>query len=177
MTPTGDHRLLPAPLHALASIEFGYGAEGDGIDFESYPEFLSAEETTAWFRAWTGNGEVTGDAFRVFGQDGTGGLTAAWLVRPAAPLTAQPVVHLGSEGEMGVVARDLPAFLWLLADGFGPSEAVDPRERARPAHRVPELAALAARFAPERRQSGKAVMDEATDEFPDFEDGILRLCA
>ncbi|EME99785.1 SMI1/KNR4 family protein [Streptomyces mobaraensis NBRC 13819 = DSM 40847] len=176
MTPTDDRR-LPPPLQALTGVEFEYGTEGDGIEFELYPAFLSTEETAAWFRAWTGNREVTGDAFRVFGQDGTGGLTAAWLVRPAAPLTAQPIVHLGSEGEMGVVARDLSAFLWLLADGFGPYEAVDPRERARPARRVPELAAVAARFAPEGRQSAKTVMDEAARELPGFEDEILRLCA
>ncbi|MER5781353.1 SMI1/KNR4 family protein [Streptomyces mobaraensis] len=176
MTPTDDRR-LPPPLQALTDVEFEYGTEGDGIEFELYPAFLSAEETTAWFRAWTGNREVTGDAFRVFGQDGTGGLTAAWLVRPAAPLTAQPIVHLGSEGEMGVVARDLSAFLWLLADGFGPYEAVDPRERTRPARRVPQLVALAARFAPEGRQSAKTVMDEAAREFPGFEDEIQRLCA
>ncbi|MGI5337897.1 SMI1/KNR4 family protein [Streptomyces sp. CA-181903] len=120
---------------------------------------------------------MTGDAFRVFGQDASGGLTAAWLVRPAAPLSAQPVVHLGSEGETGVVARDLPAFLWLLADGFGPCEAVDPLERHHPTRRDPELVATAGRFAPERQQSARAVLAEAAGEFPDFEDTIQRLCA
>ncbi|MGK5640200.1 SMI1/KNR4 family protein [Streptomyces sp. URMC 126] len=175
MTPTDDCR-LPAPLQALTDVGFAY-EDGDGIDFELYPELQSAEETTAWFRAWTGNGEVTGDAFRVFGQDASGGLTAVWLTRPAAPLSAQPVVHMGSEGEMGVVARDLPAFLWLLADGFGPYEAVDPDERVRPARPVPELVAIAGQFTPERRWSAKSVMDEAAREFPGFEDGILRLCA
>ncbi|MBZ4318085.1 SMI1/KNR4 family protein [Streptomyces huiliensis] len=176
MTPTDDRR-LPAPLHALASVEFPRAVDEGGIEFEPYPTFLPTEETTAWFRAWTGNGTVTGDAFRVFGEDGAGGLTALWIARPDAPLADQPVVHLGSEGEMGVVARDLPAFLWLLADGFGPWEAVDPRERNRPAHRVPELVALAERFAPERRQSARTVMDEAAREFPDFEDSIDHLCA
>ncbi|WP_425541231.1 hypothetical protein [Streptomyces rimosus] len=84
---------------------------------------LPAEETADWFQAWTGNSEMQGDNFRVFGQDGTGGYAAFWLVRPDRALAEQPVVFLGSEGETGVVARDLGAFLWLLADGCGPMEA------------------------------------------------------
>jgi hypothetical protein len=41
--------------------------DGRGIDYEPYGDFLSAEETTEWFRAWTGNDEVDGDAFRIRG--------------------------------------------------------------------------------------------------------------
>ncbi|MBC3843571.1 SMI1/KNR4 family protein [Streptacidiphilus sp. 4-A2] len=103
----------------------GFDYHDSGVDYEPFPEFLSAEETTDWLRAWTGNGELTGDGFRVFGQDGTGGCTAFWLVRPDRPLTDQPVVFLGSEGELAVVASDLGRYLWLLADGFGPRAAVD----------------------------------------------------
>ncbi|MFI8266555.1 hypothetical protein [Streptomyces sp. NPDC085665] len=76
--------------------------------------------STEWFRAWTGNRELIGDRFRVFGQDGTGGYAALWLIRPDRVLVEQPIVFLGSEGETGVVALDLGTFLWLLADGFGP---------------------------------------------------------
>ncbi|WP_330461667.1 hypothetical protein OIB37_35320 [Streptomyces sp. NBC_00820] len=38
-------------------------------------------------------------------------------------LVEQPIISLGSEGETGIVARNLGAFLWLPADGFGPREA------------------------------------------------------
>lgn len=51
---------------------------------------------------------------------------ALWLIHPGAEFVAQPVVFFGSEGDVGVVARDLGDFLWLLADGAGPMEAVEP---------------------------------------------------
>jgi len=123
---------------------------------------------------------MNGDAFRVFGQDGTGGNAAFWLVRPGRELAEQPVVLLGSEGETGVVARDLGALLWLLADGFGPWEAATSYEpepepdRAPQAHRA--LAAIAEQFAPDRRASAAAVIAQATQEAPDFDDTIMRLC-
>ncbi|GAA2277823.1 hypothetical protein GCM10010430_74680 [Kitasatospora cystarginea] len=50
---------------------------GEGIDFESFDAFLSAEDTTDWLRAWTDNAELTGSNFRVFGQNGSGGYLAA----------------------------------------------------------------------------------------------------
>lgn len=38
------------------------------------------------------NGELNGDAFRMFGQDGSGGNAAFWLVRPGRGLVEQPIV-------------------------------------------------------------------------------------
>jgi hypothetical protein len=58
---------------------------------------------------------LTGDDFRVFGQNGAGGYAAFWLVRHDEDLADQPIVFLGSEGETAVVARDLPDVLRLLA--------------------------------------------------------------
>jgi len=157
----------------------------DGVEFEPYEAFLSADETTEWLRGWTGNGELNGDAFRVFGQDGTGGNAAFWLIRPGRALAEQPVVFLGSEGETGVVARDLGAFLWLLADGWGPCEAAlsnppepesrpgsDPAAISRPRR---ELTAVAVRFAPHRRSTAAVVIEQATREFPDFDDIVMEL--
>lgn len=79
------------------AVPFDY-AGGDGVDFEPFAAFLPTEETTDWFRAWTGDGELNGDDFRVFGRDGSGGFAAFWLVRPNRALADQPVVFLGSEG-------------------------------------------------------------------------------
>lgn len=168
-----DDRSLPAELAASAAVGFDYD-HGDGVDFEPFDGFLSADETRSWFRAWTGDPDATGDEFRVFGQDGSGGYAAFWLVRPQSALVDQPVVFLGSEGELGVVARDLAAYLWLLADGFGPFEAV--QYPTRPASPVPAFTAIAERYAPERRQSASDVIAEAGQEFPAFEDTILELC-
>ena len=150
--------------------------DGDGVDFEPFPAFLSAGETTDWFRAWTGNDGLNGDDFRMFGQDGTGGYAALWLARPDAALTGQPVVFLGSEGETGVVASDAADFLWLLADGLGPCEAADPQERGRAPRPNPELTSVAEKFAPGRNRSAATVIALAAQEFPGFDDTIAELC-
>ncbi|MEV0597227.1 SMI1/KNR4 family protein [Nonomuraea cavernae] len=174
MTLTGD-RQFPVALAAAMAVSFDYDG-GEGIDFEPFAAFLSAEETTDWLRAWTGDGELRGDDFRVFGQDGTGGYAAFWLIRPNREPADQPVVFLGSEGETGVVARDLGDFLWLLADGVGPWEAATPYARDRVPRPDQELTAIAERFAPGRRRSATSVIELATREFPGFDDTIMKLC-
>ncbi|NJP68532.1 SMI1/KNR4 family protein [Streptomyces spiramenti] len=172
MSSTDDRR-FPAALDAVAEIEFPFGEDGQ-IDFEPYSDFLPPDETTDWFRAWTGNAEVTGDAYLVFGQDGTGGHAAIWLVREGRPLTEQPVVFLGSEGELGVLAPDLAGFLWVLADGSGPYEAAtDPERGSLP---NPELVDLAQDFTSGDRRTAAEVIAAADAEFPTFEDDVLALC-
>lgn len=101
----------------------------------------------------------------MFGRDGSGGFAAFWLVRPNRVLFDQPIVFLGSEGETGVVARDL-----------GPWEAATPYERDRVPRPSQELAAIAERFAPGRCRSAAAVIELAAEEFPDFDDIIMELC-
>nr|WP_149551727.1 SMI1/KNR4 family protein [Streptomyces marokkonensis] len=170
---TDDDRALPPALADLARTEIDY-ADGQGIDFEPYDAFESAGETTDWLRQWTGNPELDGDAYRVFGQDGTGGLAALRYGRPGRPLTEQPVVFMGSEGESGVVAGNLSDFLWMLADGCGPLEAVlyedrEPRPDAT-------LTALAERHATTPGRSARAVIAEARAEFPTFTADIDALC-
>ncbi|MEU2117136.1 SMI1/KNR4 family protein [Streptomyces sp. NPDC016459] len=174
MTPTDDRRFPPG-LAAAMAVRFEH-EEGSGVDLEPFEAFLSAEETTDWFRAWTGNGELTGDDFRVFGQDGTGGYAAFWMVRPGRPVVEQPVVFLGSEGETGVVARDLGSFLWLLAAGYGPWEAATSYEPDWAPHPHPELTAIAERFAPAHRAPASRVREEAATEFPAFDDHVMDLC-
>ncbi|MEU7021116.1 SMI1/KNR4 family protein [Streptomyces sp. NPDC046203] len=175
MTTPPDDRTFPAALAAALAVPFAYD-DGKGIDFEPFPAFLSAEDTTDWFRAWTGNRELDGDAFRVLGQDGTGGYAAFWLIRPGAPLTDQPVVFLGSEGETGVVARCLGDFLWVLAGGFGPLEAATEHEPDWTPRPDAARAAVARRFAPEREAPAEALIAAAAREFPDFDDDLMALC-
>lgn len=170
---TAADRSLPPALADVARAAFPYD-DGDGIDFEPYDAFLSAEETTAWLRQWTGNGDLDGDAYRVFGQDGTGGLAAVWYGRPGRPLAEQPVVFFGSEGETGVVAGNLSDFLWVLADGCGPLESVlydDHEPRPDPA-----LTALAGRHATTPRRPAHAVVTGARAEFPAFAEDVRALC-
>ncbi|MFE9093610.1 SMI1/KNR4 family protein [Streptomyces sp. NPDC007264] len=174
---SNEDRQFPAALAAAMAVRLNYAdGDGDGVDFEPFAAFLSADETTDWFRAWTGNGELQGDHFRVFGQDGSGGYATFWLVHQGRALAEQPVVFLGSEGETGVVARDLGAFLWLLAGGFGPWEAATSYKRGWVPHPSSELTAVAEQFAPDHRAPATAVIEQATREFPDFDDSIMELC-
>ncbi|RDI24551.1 SMI1/KNR4 family protein [Lentzea flaviverrucosa] len=175
-----DDRVFPAALAALSAIDFPweYDEKADepspgNIDYEPYQEFDSAEETTGWIRSWTGNEELDGDAFRPFGQDGTGGLAVLWLVREG-PLTAQPVVFFGSEGEVGPVATSLGEFLWLLAGGVGPQEAVEfgsdsgvPNE---------ELRAVAEKYSGVGPRTPAEVLAAARAEFPDFAEKVQSWC-
>ncbi|GLW10308.1 hypothetical protein Misp01_54360 [Microtetraspora sp. NBRC 13810] len=150
--------------------------DGAGVDFEPYPQFLTAADTAQWWRAWMGNPSVDGAEFRVFGQDGTGGMAAFWLVRSGEPLTQQPVVFLDSEGRTGLVARNLDGYLWLIAAGFGPFEAMmypthehEPRADAR-------LTQIAERWAPSARQPAAEVIGTARQEFPYFDETVESLC-
>jgi hypothetical protein len=171
---TGEDRRFPPALADVARIEFDYGEEGEGVDFEPYDAFDSAEETTDWLRNWTGNHELDGGAYRVFGQDGTGGLAAIWCVRPGRPLAEQPVVFLGSEGECGVVAGNLSGLLWVLADGFGPREAaVDEDREARP---DAALTLLAERHATTPCRPAREIIAEAQAEFASFAEDLDQLC-
>jgi hypothetical protein len=166
---------MPAALREAQEDGFDY-RDGDGVDFEPYAEFLSPAETADWWRSWTGNPSVDGREFRVFGQDGTGGLGAFWLVRDGEPVERQPVVFLGSEGETGVVAQNLDSYLWLLADGFGPLEAAmypDHENVPRVEHR---LAEVARRWAPAAHRPADEVITAARAEFPDFDAVMQSFC-
>lgn len=163
---------MPALMKELHRMEFDY-AHGKGIDFEPYREFMNAEETRDWLRAWTGNPSVLGSEYLVFGQDGTGGLAAFWRARPDEDLLEQPIVFFGSEGELGIIADNFWDFLWLLAGGLGPYEAARSPGVARLIQ--PHLSAFAAKHAPENRQTPVEVLTKARTAFPDFEEKVRLL--
>jgi hypothetical protein len=175
-----DDRDFPAALAALGGIDFPWDydektetpAPGN-IDYEAYQEFDSAAETADWIRAWTGDKELDGAEFRVFGQDGTGGLAALWLVRPG-PLTAQPVAFFGSEGETGIVAASLGEFLWLLAGGVGPQEAIEFGSDSGVPH--DELRAVAEEYSGVEPRTPAEVLAAARAEFPDFAATVESWC-
>lgn len=186
-----DDLALPAALAAIAAIGFAReagederGGEDDEtdqddtpelppVDFEPFEEFLDADDTADWFGGWSGNPDADAAQFRVFGQSADGGYAAFWLVREDATLPEQPIVFLGQEGETGVVACDLPSFLWLVADGSGPYEAVEhPTRRSNP---HPQFTAIAEKHAGTDRMTAREVVAAARDEFPDFEDTMAEL--
>jgi hypothetical protein len=157
---------FPAALADVARVAFPYDSDDD-VDFEPYEQFRPDEDTAYWLPLWTGTDRLSPKDFLVFGQDGSGGYAIIWLARAGAPVTEQPVVFLGSEGDHGVIASDLADFLWLLADGSGPYEAVE--EPDRPSRPNPELTAIAERHAPDARKSAAEVITLARKRFPHFE--------
>ena len=166
-------RTLPPLLAELHRLELDY-ADGEGIDFEPFDEFLSASENASWIAAWTGNKALDGAEYRIFGQDGTGGYAAFWLTRESAPLLEQPIVFLGSEGDVGVIARDFADYLWLLAAGLGPFEAIEcPSSQCRG---LPHFIAFATANAPSRRRPVSEILDAAAKEFPSFAGDVRAAC-
>jgi len=162
---------FPDVLTKLHEIEFDYD---EGYDFEPYQEFQSAEENADWIKAWTGNASLTGSEYRIFGQDGTGGYAAFWLTRPDKDVLDQPIVFFGSEGELGVVASDFKDYLWILAGGLGPLEAIDyDGEKITP---NADFTAFAEEHAKDRKKSPKEILTKARKEFPKFEESIRALC-
>lgn len=160
---------MPAVLSELLKLQFDYNG-GDGYDFDPYAEFLSASDTRSWFRAWTGNASVEGSEYRVFGQDGTGGYAAFWLKYPERTLLDQPIVFLGSEGEVGVVASDFADFLWLLADGFGPLEAIEYPVSQRSPNAT--FTAFAEKHAAKAKKTADVVLARASRDYPNLKADI-----
>ncbi len=165
---------FPELLAKANQIEIDY--DEDGIDFEPFEEFQSPDETQDWIRAWTGNDELTGAEYRVFGQDGTGGMAALWLQRPDAALLDQPVVFFGSEGDVGVVACDFADYLWLLAGGVGPMEAVDEYRGDDDGKPHAGFAALAAAEASAAKKTAAEVLKRASEAHPTFGADFMALC-
>jgi hypothetical protein len=146
-----------------------------GFDLEPYPAFLSAQATDRSFGPISPECERPSGHFRVFGLEGAGGHMAFWLVRRGVPLTDQPVVFLGSEGEAVVVTSDLADLLWMLAQGYGPMEAGMPEWRRADWSAVerPRLVAIAERYAPGRRRPVQELIAAAQQEYLDFEQFYL----
>ncbi|WP_218028358.1 hypothetical protein [Nocardia yamanashiensis] len=167
-------RTFPPALTALSTVEFPYDESSGSIDYEPYDDFDSAADTTEWLRAWTGNQDLDGDEFRVFAQDGTGGLVALWLIRAGRPLTEQPVMFFGSEGQVGPVASTLADFLWLLAAGVGPMEAVEYGSDTGIPQK--ELRAIAEAHSGIPVRTPAEILSAARAEFPDFATTVESWC-
>jgi hypothetical protein len=163
---------FPPLLAELHKLEFDY-ADGEGIDFEPYTEFLSAEDTKSWIQAWTGNNSLEGHEYRVFGQDGSGGYAAFWCVRAEQAILEQPIVFFGSEGDLGIVASNFADYLWLLAGGIGPFEAVAYPVVEKPPN--PTFTAFATQHAIAAKKPPSEVLLAASAEFPTFKEDVKLL--
>ncbi len=92
-------------------VEWVHGGRmGDhAIDFEMYEAINEQYKPSDW-------GVGLDDVISTFGMEGSGGQVSIWHRGPGD----EPVVMLGSEGELAVLARDLAGFLHQLAHGADP---------------------------------------------------------
>ena len=165
-----DLRFPPA-LHALSEITLEDDFPED-IDLEFHKAFQSVEETKSWLLAWTNNSALTGSELRVFAQDGTGGMVCFWAMREEESVLDLPVVFMGSEGEVSVVASNFNELLLLLASGYGPYEAnaYSPLGEKNPDVVMPDSLTQLLRERGLERRSAEAILDEAKAAYPGFED-------
>ncbi len=164
---------FPSVLSELHKIEIDY-ANGEGVDFEPYTEFRTSYDSDDWLKAWTGNDQADGSQFKIFGQDGTGGYAAFWIFEAEKPLLKQPIVFMGSEGERGVVASDFDSYLWLLASGVGPLEAVTYPEMEVKTNK--DFDSFAKQNSQRARMTRGEVLEKAKSDYPYFSDFIDSLC-
>ena len=162
-----------------AGFEYEYNDETDevrGCDFEMYEQFEAPDRTAWWYRLWTGNEHTDGSEFRFFGTSGAGDYTGFWLVRPAVAIEQQPIIYLGSEGQRGLIARDMADLLWLFAAGYGPKEALEGVDELWSAQPTGQFRAIAVRHAPGRELPPLQIVEAAATEFPHFSEYIDAQC-
>lgn len=163
---------FPPLLTQLHQLEFDY-EDGNGIDFEPYENFLLEQETNDWLKAWTGNHEIDVTPFLVFGQDGTGGYAAFWLVNKDKEILEQPIIFLGSEGEIGVVAKNFDDYLWLLAHTHGSFEATSYPENDKKINQT--FLDFAKKYSKSEHRAIMEITKDAKNTYPYFETWIESL--
>ncbi|MND37855.1 hypothetical protein D3C80_285500 [compost metagenome] len=160
---------FPNLLTKLHQLEFDY-ADGDGIDFEPYQTFMSQNEANQWLKAWTGNSQADANSLLVFGQDGTGGYAAFWVINQDKNILDQPIVFLGSEGEIGVVAKDFSDYLWLLSQNHGPLESIEyPEDTSKINNNFLNFAKQNSKSI---SRSVSIIINDAQNSYPNFKDWI-----
>lgn len=84
------------------------------IDYEAWPPRPFDDTLDSWFAG--ADWRAAGHRFIGIGQDGTGSIYAQWLYQGLEG--EPPVVFLGSEGEVALVADSADDVARALADGF-----------------------------------------------------------
>lgn len=163
---------MPGPMREMREL-FKQKADRADPNFESLDGVLPADQATGWLRRWAGNETLSADTLRIFGHDSEGGVAAIWLVRPGLALLDQPIVFFGAAGDCGVIAQDFAGFLCLLADGYGPFEAIMMMGADVPDR--PKWRAFAIRHIGPGCISAVEAFNAAQAEFPYFESDIESL--
>ena len=158
---------LPRPIADVCSFLEGHGYPISGC-FE-----LSASGTDA-LKAWFGGDSPAVAQLLPFGSGASGDVYALWLTEGLPPDQA-PVVMLGSEGELAVLARDPEQFCRLLCLGYSEIGQDDPNgapsdfDEAEPLRRF-----MMEKHGFELPATAAPIYDEASARFPSFEDWVSR---
>ena len=166
-------RSFPPVLGALHALDLR-ACDDATVDFVPFKSFMSEEDTNRLLRTRTHNDAPGGTPFRVFGACSQGGHAAFWLVRPATPVLGQPVVYFAATPKAGVVARSFSDYLWLLAGGVGPAEAILDLPPRAGGNRI--FAAFAKKHALGGKKSRREILAAAHARFPSFGRDLLATC-
>lgn len=120
MAEIPDDLALPTAPAEVAEVGFEGDwdeetAEARGCDFELYDHFRGTRPDGVVVSPMDRQPGGRRERVPHFGTTGAGDYSGFWLVRPDRPVTGEPVVYIGSEGERGVIADDLGDLLWLSA--------------------------------------------------------------
>ena len=100
-------------------------------------------------------------------MDGAGGQFSLWL-QPGRALLDNPVVQLGDDGELNVLAPDFPSFVALV--GAGVNLFTRETEALSPQARVQEF--LRERWADRSFDAPAAILSSAQAAWPGFEEWL-----
>ncbi len=147
----------------------------DYLDAHGYPLSGCFEISTIGdddMAAWFPNDTEMQRRFAVFGRGSTGSVYSIWL-RDGNDAENAPVVVLGSEGEMLVLATDCSEFCRLLGCGYDELEW-DDLTKPSPTYETtqPLRDWLKARMNIDCPHTGADIVAAATERYPDFADFI-----
>ncbi|QDT34800.1 hypothetical protein [Thalassoglobus polymorphus] len=152
---------LPEPIRALCEF-----LEANGYPLSGCFEIstIGDGDLQAWFPSDT----TMQNRFAVFGRGSTGSVYAIWL-QDHGNADASPVVVLGSEGELLILATDSKEFCRLLGCGYDELEWDDISQPSPGWDDTKPLREwLASRFDIDFPTTGKQIVDVARDRYPDF---------
>ena len=152
---------LPDPIRSLC----------DYLDTNGYPLSGCFEISTigdADMQAWFPDDSAMQRRFAVFGRGSTGSVYAIWL-RDGTDVDSSPVIVLGSEGELLVLAANSMEFCRLLGCGYNELEWDDltqPSPEYDDAQPLREW--LDSRFDIDFPVNGDKIVSTARTRYPDF---------
>lgn len=157
-------REIPDTLRTLA--DWVHGGRCTVRDLEFYEAFNQEYRPSHWTRN-PDSDEVLG----TFAQDGAGGQYALWFDAPGDG--PRPVVKLGDDGDLVVLALDALEFAWLVASGVEPIGVRDDGSCAGAAAPSSALQAWVRSQAPARAfDAPEVLIPRAMAAYPTFVDQV-----